>query len=47
MFNVIKTWIKDRIAFHKADKLAGALIACGIDQYVIDYVDGKIVLEPR
>lgn len=47
MLNIIKTWINDRIAFRKASKLADALLACGIDQYVIDYVDGKIVLNER
>lgn len=39
--------IKERIAFHKAMKLVKALIDCGIDEYVVDYVDGKIVLNKR
>lgn len=42
--NKIKDEIEMRFVYHKVEKLADAMVLCGIDTHVIDYVDGKIVL---
>lgn len=44
VFEKIKSEIRSRINYRKACKLIDQLDRCGIENYKIDEVDGKIVM---